>query len=101
MCIDIPLVDINNFDFTVNGTAYNGGFSGCNAIGPSHYDYSTLFGQGSLGPYMVNSWDVGGTLFSGNFFDMDDLIDSMNLWNPSGNWVLDPVNLGLMEVIQI
>ena len=93
VCIDIPLMDINNYDFTVNGTTYAGGFSDCDAMGASHYDYSTLFGQGNLGPYRVNDWDVGGTLFSDTFFTIIELVDSMNIWNPSGNWVLNPTSL--------
>ena len=95
VCIDIPFADIANYDFTVNGNMYTGGFSACTATGPSHYDYATLFGQGNLGPYMVNDWDVGGTLFSGDFFTINDLVDSMNLWNPTGNWVLDATNLSI------
>ena len=96
VCIDIPLADINNYDFVVNNTIYTGGFSTCTTVGASFYDYSTLFGQGNLGPYMVNDWDVGGTLFSGSFFDISELVDSMNTWNPSGNWVLDPMNLAII-----
>ena len=93
VCIDVPLVDVNNYDFTVNGTMYTGGFSACSATGPSQYDYSTLFGQGNLGPYKVDGWDVGGTIFTDTFFTMIELVDSMNLWNPSGNWSLNQTNL--------
>ena len=96
VCIDVPQADISNYNISVDGNLYNGSVSSCTATGPSHYDYSTLFGQGNLGPYVVNNWNVGGNAFTGMFFDMNELVDSMNLWNPSGNWVLDATNLSII-----
>ena len=33
---------------------------------------------------------VNGTTFTGEFLNIPDLVDSMNLWDPNGNWELDP-----------
>ena len=39
----------------------------------------------------MTSWDVSGTTFSGQFNNIPDLVDSMNTWDPMGNWMLDSV----------
>ncbi|HFC00134.1 MAG TPA: gliding motility-associated C-terminal domain-containing protein, partial [Phaeodactylibacter sp.] len=66
-----------------------GTFSGCMPLTTSVYDYAQLFGAGNLGPYMVDDWTVDGVTYSGSVATMADLTDSMNVWNPSGNWAMD------------
>jgi len=92
VCIDIPMSDAGNYTFTDNGTMYSAGFQECLEITTSIYDYAQLFGQGNLGPHMLDSWVVDGVTYSGVFENIPDLLDSMNLWNPNGNWVLDNIN---------
>ena len=89
ICIDIPLAEIGNYNFSEGGNMYINGFVGCMESFISSYDYGQLFGQGNIGPYMLDSWDVDGTEFSGMFANIPDLVDSMNLWNPTGSWVLN------------
>ena len=89
VCIDIPLADVGNYIFSEGGNMYTNGFVGCMESFSSSYDYSQLFGQGNIGPYMLDTWDVDGTEFSGMFANIPDLVDSMNLWDPTGNWVLN------------
>lgn len=89
VCIDIPFSDVNNYIFSEGGNMYSDGFVGCMESYSSVYDYSQLFGQGTIGPYMLDSWDVDGTEFSGGFANIPDLVDSMNLWDPTGIWVLN------------
>ncbi len=91
VCIDIPMSDVGNYTFTDNGMMYSAGFQECLEITTSIYDYAQLFGQGNLGPYMLDSWIVDGVTYSGSFANIPDLLDSMNTWNPNGNWVLDNV----------
>ncbi|MFN4254201.1 MAG: gliding motility-associated C-terminal domain-containing protein [Saprospiraceae bacterium] len=67
--------------------------SGCDFDTTSAYTYSTLFGMGNFGPYQVTSWPVGGQVFQGLFNTMPELVDSMNTWDPLGNWLLDPAHL--------
>ena len=89
VCIDFLMADTANYTFADNGMMYNGGFSGCMDEVTSTYDYAQLFGQGNLGPYQLNNWEVDGNVFSGVFSTIEDLTDSMNLWNPAGSWTLD------------
>lgn len=89
VCIDIPLDDVGNYMFSENGNMYMNGFEGCMELLSSSYNYGQLFGQGNIGPYMLDSWDVDGIEFSGMFANIPDLVDSMNLWDPTGNWVLN------------
>ena len=89
VCIDLPLADVGNYIFSVGGNMYTDGFEGCMETINSSYDYSQLFGQGNIGPYQLDSWDVDGNEFSGMFANIPDLVDSMNLWDPTGNWVLN------------
>lgn len=92
ICIDIPFDVIGDYSFSENGIMYADGFEGCMETFISTYDYSQLFGQGNIGPYLLNDWDVDGNVFSGEFANIPDLVDSMNLWDPTGNWVLDAGN---------
>lgn len=89
LCIDIPLEDISNYEITDNGIPYSGTFQGCDFDTISAYTYTTLFGQGALGPYMIDSWEVNGMIFTGVFQDIPELVGLMNGWDPTGNWVLD------------
>lgn len=92
VCIDLPLADVGNYIFSEGGNMYTNGFEGCMESFNSSYEYSQLFGQGNIGPYMLDAWDVNGTEFSGVFANIPDLVDSMNLWDPTGNWVLNASN---------
>ena len=90
ICIeDLSLVELSNLSISVNGAAYQGSFEGCNLDTTSAYTYSTLFGAGESGPYELLVWRVGDAVFSGVFNTIPDLVDSMNLWDPLGSWVLD------------
>jgi len=45
------------------------------------------------GPYSVVNWEVNGVPFSGDFLTISDLVDSLNVFDPTGNWVDDPATL--------
>jgi len=90
ICLDsFPLLSAINFSVMVNGAPYQKTIAGCNFDTISAYTYTTLFGQGDSGPYDLTAWQVGDTTFSGQFETIPDLVDSMNLWDAAGNWVLD------------
>ncbi len=90
VCIeDLSLVELTNIVVSVNGEAYPETFEGCNFDTTSAYTYSTLFGTGESGPYELLIWRVGDAVFTGVFNTIPDLVDSMNLWDPNGNWVLN------------
>lgn len=96
VCLDIALEDSDDYSFTADGTPYDGSISGCDFDTLFNYDYSTLFGQGNQGPYMLNSWTVNGETFSGQFQNIDELTSKMGLWNPEGNWVLNTAETNIV-----
>ncbi len=89
ICLNITLGNFLNYTLTDNGQPYSGGASVCDFDTSFAYTYFMLPGNGMSGPYMVDSWIINGNLFSGQVADMAALADSMNVWDPLGNWVLD------------
>ncbi len=90
VCIeDLSLVELTNIAVSVNGAPYPQTFDGCSFDTTSAYTYSTLFGTGESGPYELLIWRVEDAVFTGVFNTIPDLVDSMNLWDPKGNWVLN------------
>ncbi|MEZ5029812.1 MAG: gliding motility-associated C-terminal domain-containing protein [Saprospiraceae bacterium] len=95
-CLDIPLNEIVNYTFSENGVPFNGIIGGCDNDSLFGYNYSLIPGQGSAGPYILDEWSINGVVFSGQFQDLKALVDSMNLWDPAGNWVIDNVILNII-----
>ena len=87
ICLDYIIDPISPLDITLNGQAMeitDENFCGLDTI--ITYSYATLFGQGRLGPYMITSWPVNDQVFTGSFNSIEALLDSMNVWDPMGNW---------------
>ncbi len=91
LCLNLSIEDIFDYLIYDNGVLYDGDISGCNWDSVGVYAYSELFGQGDLGPYEITSWEVNGELFMGEFEDIPALLDSMNTWDPTGEWTLSSV----------
>ena len=93
LCLDIPLQEfLFNYDVIDNGLPYVGIRKGCGFDTLSTcYLVSALPDGGAAGPYAINSWALNGVTFASNFNDLDELLNLMNGWDPTGNWVLDPV----------
>lgn len=113
ICLDIPFTEfLFNYEIFDNGTTYGGTRKGCGFDTLSTcYLVSALPDQGMAGPYSVDSWAVGGITFASNFNDLQELLNLMNGWDPTGNWVLDAnseticggtpgQNYGEMEITQ-
>jgi hypothetical protein len=80
----------NDYTVTDNGRIYDGGFSGCQFDTIFSYNYFTVPVMGANGPYRLDSWRVNGTTRQiGAFQTVQELADSMNLWDPMGNWRID------------
>ncbi|MFK7809915.1 MAG: SdrD B-like domain-containing protein, partial [Saprospiraceae bacterium] len=92
ICIPVPETNIGNFNIYDNGMPYSGTLEGCNFDTSFVFSYAILPGMGASGPYAVTAWTVNGTTYSGDVNDMSDLTDSLNVWNPTGNWTLDAPN---------
>ena len=89
ICIGVPISEISDYQITTNGLAYTNGIAGCDFDTSNFYSYTNLFGQGNLGPYILQSWQINSSIFSTPFNSMQELVDSMNVWDPTGNWILD------------
>ena len=89
VCLPIRFDQLTDIDIYDNGVLYNNGIVGCNIDTIVAYSYFALFGQGLTGPYMLDSWTINGDEYSGEFADINALLDSMNVWDTLGTWVFD------------
>ena len=87
VCVDLLITSIVNLQITDNGAMYDGGFLGCNIDSLIQYDATNLFG---MNLFSVDEWTVQGTVFSiDDLTSPQELVDSMNVIFPLGNWRLD------------
>ncbi len=86
ICLELTVPQILNYEVTDNGLPYTNGFLGCNVDTTVLYD-GIAFSNNSV--YTLNSWQVNNNFFSmGQFIGLNELVDSMNVWDPTGDWVL-------------
>ena len=91
LCLELILDNVANFSIIDNGLPYTGSFVGCNF--DSLQSYLTL-GYNTPGFYALNSWQVNNVFFSmGNFTDVNELVDSMNVWDPNGDWMIEGLTI--------
>ncbi|MBP6185203.1 MAG: gliding motility-associated C-terminal domain-containing protein [Saprospiraceae bacterium] len=93
LCLEIPLNEYHQYTVLWDGEVYDGPIDGCQFDSVMAYTYYTLLGFGQAGPYELVSWTVNNQTYSGIFPDVDALVDSMNLWDPTGNWDQIPSQL--------
>jgi len=91
VCLPVEFQVFNTLEVSDNGSLYTDGIIGCNLDTTIAYSYENLIGQGTLGPYFLDSWSFNGMDFSGDFNDIFALVDSMNVWDSLGNWEIDPL----------
>lgn len=90
ICLPIRFDLLNTLEVYDAGVLYANGITGCNIDTIVAYTYNNLFGQGAIGPYLLESWTINGIEYSGEFADVNALLDSMNLWDEFGTWIFDP-----------
>jgi len=91
-CVEIPLEEYLNYSIFDNGQAYDGTIGGCDFDSTLSYSAFAIPNQGNSGPYNLDVWTVNGQTFSTSFDDIATLIDSMNVWDTTGDWMFDPVS---------
>jgi len=96
LCLDIPINDIFDYQIIINDTSfYQNGINACNLDTILSYNYRQLVeaddGTPISGPYSVQNWEVNDVIFSGEFLTILDLVDSLNTWDPTGNWTDDAI----------
>lgn len=89
ICLDIFSDEIDHYVVSDNGVVYDGNYLGCNNDTTLSYVYTAVI-LNLPPPYTVVNWDINGNSFSGDFADFQALTDSMNVWDPAGNWILEP-----------
>ncbi|HFB99607.1 MAG TPA: gliding motility-associated C-terminal domain-containing protein [Phaeodactylibacter sp.] len=90
ICLPIRFDLLNTLEVYDSGVLYANGITGCNIDTIVAYTYNNLFGQGAVGPYLLESWTINDVEYSGEFADVNALLDSMNVWDTLGTWVFDP-----------
>ncbi|MGB1216651.1 MAG: SprB repeat-containing protein, partial [Saprospiraceae bacterium] len=87
LCLDIPIAEYvaGEYDIFIDGQIQPL-LGGCTTSDVGGYNYFLVFGQGDAGPYFLDSWEVNGVEFSGEFLDIPALVDSMNVWDIGGDW---------------
>lgn len=89
-CLEIDLAQVLNFDLTDNGQPFAIGNQGCNFDTTYFYSLGAFLNVAPNGPYTLTSWEVNGNIFTIDSFQMvSELVDSMNIWDPSANWMLN------------
>ncbi|MEM8907141.1 MAG: hypothetical protein AAGD05_04780, partial [Bacteroidota bacterium] len=92
-CLPIALIDIGNYTIADNGQSYTGPFGDCESDTTITYFLQGLINNSPDGPYRLVSWNIDAQTFGiDTFLTISDLVDSMNLWDPSGNWSLTSEN---------
>ena len=89
--------DINNFNNTYsiadNGAAYSGSFNSCSKDTTFSYAYYTLPFMGLSGKYRLDYWKLNGSNVTIASFDsLPQLVDTMRVYDPAGNWTINPTN---------
>jgi len=96
ICIPIPLDSMVNYSIFLDGEDYSSNLKGCQFETFFAYSYAFFASGNAVGNYNLREWLVNGTTYSGAFTSVDALVDSMNIWDPTGNWV----NLKEISIIQ-
>lgn len=96
LCLPIPLDSMVNFALFLDGAVYAENLTGCDFDTFFAYTYFTLPGRGESGPYILQEWTVDGVSFSTEFQTISELVDSMNVWDATGNWIVRP-NIVIIE----
>ena len=96
VCLGINPLEIPNYLIFDNGVAYDNEWTGCDFDTVVSYLYFTIPDRGENGPYLLESWKVNDQEFSTIFDSINELVDSMNAWDPIGDWKLDAPTFTIM-----
>ncbi|MBK7342586.1 MAG: hypothetical protein IPJ06_05425 [Saprospiraceae bacterium] len=90
ICLDLDLMDLpDGYSIQDNGDPYQGNLEPCSVDSFLSYNYFAVVNADPQGPYTVEYWIVNGQFVGGQVADILELVDSMNVWDPTGNWMLD------------
>ncbi|MFM2266685.1 MAG: hypothetical protein RL757_125, partial [Bacteroidota bacterium] len=87
----------NNYSLTDNGVRFNAMEEGCSFDTIYTYTYFSIPSMGERPPYRLDFWSLNGvnrTLTT--FNSIPQLVDSMNRWDPIGNWRIDTTTFSII-----
>ncbi|MCP4124844.1 MAG: T9SS type B sorting domain-containing protein, partial [Bacteroidetes bacterium] len=93
ICLPVTLPELADYKLSINGDIYTEEIVGCDYDSTLAYSYFAMPSQGTSGPYTVESWTIDGEEVGGVFENVSTLVDSMNIWDPTANWVLNTTSL--------
>ncbi len=89
LCLNIGIDEADDFMIYLDGMEYDDGLVGCDF--DSLYTYLAV-DFANPGNYTLDSWIFDGTPYSiSQFSELQELVDSMNVWDPTGNWTTNGV----------
>ncbi len=96
-CIMVPLQEIAQYDIYDNGDIYTGPLAGCEFTSFPGFNAENLLNIGP-GPFIIETWEINDTTYtSGEFTTVEQFVDTLNFWDPGGNWEL--IDLGSISLI--
>ncbi len=101
ICLPFDFIDLLNKTLELDGTALPiSQLQSCGQTTVLRLNYDGLPSQGLIGPYNLENWDINGTVFTGVFNDVNELVNLMNASDPTGDWqvVIDPFTGGTLVV---
>ncbi len=79
-----------NYTILEGGQPYTNKISGCSFDSLYSYTYFTVPKMGKGFPYRLDYWNLNGQQYTiSSFILMQQLLDSMNVWDPIGHWKID------------
>ncbi|MBT8219546.1 MAG: gliding motility-associated C-terminal domain-containing protein [Bacteroidia bacterium] len=94
ICLDVPYADRNDYAIEVDGSIYTGPITPCqyDTIRNS-YNLSNLTSITDPNPdFLVDSVLINGNKYSFSFVTLDDLADSMNVYDPGASWTINLIS---------
>ncbi len=95
LCLDVSLTTLMKLEVLDNGATYAGGLAGCAIDTMLTYLYFTLPGQGIAGPYRLDRWELNDSIYTGEFQNIQALVEMMNRLDPTANWERDATSMTL------
>jgi len=93
VCVADSSIDYRNITANDNGSQYTDPIVPCASFTLLSYKYSSHVNGASSGPYTLETWTIRGQTY-GNITvaDFNDLVDSLNVIDPDGEYINDAAN---------
>ncbi|MDZ7878194.1 MAG: gliding motility-associated C-terminal domain-containing protein [Saprospiraceae bacterium] len=89
LCTRLEYLDFEKYTITDNGYPIDFSVNSCDQDTLQSYNYFSLVRFYPSAPWTLNAWTVDNQTFSGQMPTIEALVDSMNLWDATGNWTLE------------